>query len=584
MKELFSLNKLIFKYKWLIFWGAIFVIATNIISVYSIRYIGKAINLIDQAFSNADEAISLNQLLLYGALIIALPIISGILTFFQRQTIIVASRHIEFDLKNDIYQQYQALDTAFYKKNRIGDLMNRISEDVGYVRMYLGPGIMYPINLISLSIILIVEMLLINKSLTFYTLAPLPILSVLIYFISSVINRKSREVQEEQSNLSSYVQDIFSGIRVIKSFNKENHIKSSYAENARNYKMKSISLANTQAFFFPMMLLVIGISQILILYAGGTAYINGEITEIGTVAQFFMYLNMLIWPFASLGWISMVVQRAEASMKRINEFLQVTPDVVNTVSKRMKINGEIRFENVSFIYENTGIKALDNLSFHLKAKQTLAILGKTGSGKTTLVELVARLYDPSLGRILIDGIPLQEYNLNDLRQQIGFVPQEAFLFSESLADNIAFAMDDASKEDIIEFAKKADVHHNIEGFKEGYETKVGERGVTLSGGQKQRISIARALIKNPEILIFDDSLSAVDTETEENILQNIQEVGKEKTILIVTHRVSSAKHADKIIVLHEGKIIQEGTHEELLAQEGHYQNLYELQLNEEKNA
>lgn len=581
MKELFSLNKLIYKYKWLIFWGAIFVIATNVISVYSIRFIGKAINLIDVAFSNTGETVSLNQLLLYGALIIVLPIISGILTFFQRQTIIVASRHIEFDLKNDIFKHYQELDTAFYKKNRIGDLMNRISEDVGYVRMYLGPGIMYPINLISLSIILIVEMLLINKSLTFYTLAPLPILSVLIYFISSIINKKSREVQEEQSNLSSYVQDIFSGIRVIKSFNKENQIKSSYAENARNYKVKSISLANTQAFFFPMMLLVIGISQILILYAGGTAYINGEIQEIGTVAQFFMYLNMLIWPFASLGWISMVVQRAEASMKRINEFLQATPSVVNTVSEKMHINGEITFENVSFVYENTGIKALDNINFNLKPKETLAILGKTGSGKTTLVELVARLYDPTSGRVLIDGIPLSEFNLNDVRQQIGFVPQEAFLFSETLANNIAFSVDDATMEDIYEYAKKADVHHNIEGFKEGYETKVGERGVTLSGGQKQRISIARALIKDPKILIFDDSLSAVDTETEENILQNIQEVGAEKTILIVTHRVSSAKHADKIIVLHNGKIIQEGTHENLLSQDGHYKDLYEMQLNEE---
>ena len=581
MKELFSLNKLIYKYKWLIFWGAIFVIATNVISVYSIRFIGKAINLIDVAFSKTGETVSLNQLLLYGALIIVLPIISVILTFFQRQTIIVASRHIEFDLKNDIFKHYQELDTAFYKKNRIGDLMNRISEDVGYVRMYLGPGIMYPINLISLSIILIVEMLLINKSLTFYTLAPLPILSVLIYFISSIINKKSREVQEEQSNLSSYVQDIFSGIRVIKSFNKENQIKSSYAENARNYKVKSISLANTQAFFFPMMLLVIGISQILILYAGGTAYINGEIQEIGTVAQFFMYLNMLIWPFASLGWISMVVQRAEASMKRINEFLQATPSVVNTVSEKMHINGEITFENVSFVYENTGIKALDNINFNLKPKETLAILGKTGSGKTTLVELVARLYDPTSGRVLIDGIPLSEFNLNDVRQQIGFVPQEAFLFSETLANNIAFSVDDATMEDIYEYAKKADVHHNIEGFKEGYETKVGERGVTLSGGQKQRISIARALIKDPKILIFDDSLSAVDTETEENILQNIQEVGAEKTILIVTHRVSSAKHADKIIVLHNGKIIQEGTHENLLSQDGHYKDLYEMQLNEE---
>ena len=581
MKELLSLNKLIFKYKWLLFWGAIFVIATNFISVYAIRYIGKAINLIDDAFSKTGEPASVKQLLIYGSIIIILPIISGILTFFQRQTIIVASRHIEFDLKNVIFKHYQDLDTSFYKKNRTGDLMNRISEDVGYVRMYLGPGIMYPINLISLAIILIVEMLFINKTLTLYTLAPLPILSVLIYFISSVINRKSREVQEEQSNLSSYVQDIFSGIRVIKSFNKEEQIKTAYAENAKNYKRKSISLANTQAFFFPMMLMVIGISQILILYAGGAAYINGEIEEIGTVAQFFMYLNMLIWPFASLGWISMVVQRAEASMKRINEFLQATPSVVNTVSEHTPIEGAISFRDVSFTYENTGIKALSNITFDLEAGKTLAILGKTGSGKTTIAELIARLYDPTEGVVLIDGKPLKELNLNDLRTQIGFVPQEAFLFSETLASNIAFAAENASREDIIKFAKKADVHHNIIEFQEGYDTKVGERGVTLSGGQKQRISIARALIKDPKILIFDDSLSAVDTETEENILQNIQEVAKQKTIVIITHRVSSAKHADKIIVLREGKIAQEGTHDSLLAQGGEYKELYEMQLNED---
>lgn len=582
MKELLSLNKLIFKYKWLIFWGAIFVIATNFISVYAVRYIGKAINIIDASFSNTDEPVSLNQLLLYGALIIVLPLISGILTFFQRQTLIVASRHIEFDLKNNIFQHYQELDTAFYKENRTGDLMNRISEDVGYVRMYLGPGIMYPINLVSLAIILIVEMLLINKTLTIYTLAPLPVLSVLIYFISSIINKKSREVQEEQSNLSSYVQDIFSGIRVIKSFNKEDRIKSAYAEHANNYKRKSISLANTQAFFFPMMLLVIGISQILILYAGGTAYINGDIKEIGTVAQFFMYLNMLIWPFASLGWISMVVQRAEASMKRINEFLQATPRVINTVNTPTEINGQISFDDVTFTYDNTGITALKNISFELPAGKTLAILGKTGSGKTTLAELIARLYDPTEGQVLIDGKPLPSLNLNDLRTQIGFVPQEAFLFSETLESNIAFASDDVDRDKVVEYAKKADVHHNIVNFQQGYETKVGERGVTLSGGQKQRISIARALIKNPKILIFDDSLSAVDTETEENILHNIQQLAQQKTIVIITHRVSSAKHADKIIVLHDGQMVQEGTHDELLAKAGEYKELYEMQLNAEQ--
>ena len=581
MKELFSLNPLIWRYKWLLLWGAVFVIASNFISVYSIRYVGKAINFIDDALTKSAANAELKQLLFYGFLVIALPVLSGALTFLQRQTIIVASRHIEFDLKNEIFKHYQVLDTTFYKNNRTGDLMNRISEDVGYVRMYLGPGIMYPINLVSLAIILIIEMLVIDKSLTFYTLAPLPILSVLIYFISKKINLKSQEVQAEQSNLSSYVQDIFSGIRVIKSFNRENTIKNTYAGLAADYKGKSISLANIQAFFFPLMLLVIGISQILILFAGGKEYIQGEITEIGTVAQFFMYLNMLIWPFASLGWISMVVQRAEASMKRINEFLNAQPEVYNSVEKTTEIEGDLTFENVTFTYQNTGITALKNVSFHLPKGQTLAILGKTGSGKTTLAELVARLFDPTSGMIKIDGIPLPQINLNSLRSQIGFVPQEAFLFSETLRDNIGFAMDDVQLDDVETYAKKADVHNNIIDFTAGYETKVGERGVTLSGGQKQRISIARALIKNPKILIFDDSLSAVDTETEENILQNIREASAQKTTLIITHRVSSAKHADKIIVLHKGEIIQEGTHDMLLSQAGEYRELYEIQLNEE---
>ncbi|MGI9527828.1 MAG: ABC transporter ATP-binding protein [Weeksellaceae bacterium] len=584
MKELLTLNSLIYKYKWRILLGALFILASNFIQVYSIRFVGKAINFIDESFSNQQDNTDFDELLLYGGLIIGLPIISGFLTFLQRQTIIVASRYIEFDLKNEIFQHYQVLDQTFYKLNRTGDLMNRISEDVGYVRQYLGPGIMYPINLVTLSIILIVEMLLIDRSLTLYTLAPLPVLSVLIYFISSKINKKSREVQEEQSNLSSYVQDIFSGIRVIKSFNKENRIKEAYAEKAAVYKTKALNLANIQAFFSPLVLIVIGLSQIMILYAGGVEYINGEITELGTLAQFFMYLNMLIWPFVSLGWISMVVQRAEASMKRINEFLSAEPHVKNTGDVVKQIKGEITFKNVSFIYENTGIKALNQVSFHLPAGTTMAILGRTGSGKTTLVELVARLYDPNEGEILIDGIPLKSYELNSLRTQIGFVPQEAFLFSEKLSHNIAFAMDDVSQDIIEDYAKKADVHHNIQNFQQGYETKVGERGVTLSGGQKQRISIARALIKKPQILIFDDSLSAVDTTTEEQIIQNIQEASKAKTTLIVTHRISSAKHAEKIIVLENGSIIQEGTHESLLAVDGEYKSLYEAQLQEESES
>lgn len=583
MKELLTLNHLIFKYKWRILLGALFILASNFIQVYSIRFVGKAINFIDASFSQQQDQSNFNQLLIYGGLIIGLPVISGILTFLQRQTIIVASRYIEFDLKNQIFKHYQVLDQIFYKKNRTGDLMNRISEDVSYVRMYLGPGIMYPINLIILSTILIIEMLLIDQSLTFYTLAPLPILSVLIYFISSKINQKSKEVQEEQSNLSSYVQDVFSGIRVIKSFNKEERIKDAYADKAALYKTKALNLANIQAFFSPMILVVIGLSQILILYVGGKEYIEGDITDLGTLGQFFMYLNMLIWPFASLGWISMVVQRAEASMKRINEFLSAMPEVENTGNISQEIKGDIQFNHVSFVYENTGIKALEDINLHIPAGQTVAILGRTGSGKTTLAEMVARLYDPTEGEVLIDGVSVKDFELNSLRSQIGFVPQEAFLFSETVKDNISFAIDDASDSLVQQFAKTADVHHNIIGFQKGYETKVGERGVTLSGGQKQRISIARALIKKPKVLIFDDSLSAVDTTTEEKIIQNIQEASKAKTTLVITHRISSAKHADKIVVLENGKIIQEGTHISLLAQEGAYKNLYDAQLNDMEN-
>ncbi|MXV37518.1 ATP-binding cassette domain-containing protein [Flavobacteriaceae bacterium Ap0902] len=581
MKELLTLNKLIYKYKGRIFLGALFIILANIIQVYSIRFVGKAINFIDNSFNNQQDNTDFNQLLLYGGLVILLPILSGIMVFLQRQTIIVASRYIEFDLKNDIFWHYQELDQTFYKKNRTGDLMNRISEDVGYVRQYLGPGIMYPINLVTLSIILIIEMLLIDRTLTLYTLAPLPILSIVIYFISSRINRKSREVQEEQSNLSSYVQDIFSGIRVVKSFNKEESIRSAYAIEAKNYKAKALSLANIQAFFFPMVLTIIGLSQILILYAGGNQYIEGNITDIGTLGQFFMYLNMLIWPFVSLGYISMVVQRAEASMKRINEFLSAQPLVKNIGNIQRKIEGEIEFNNVSFVYENTGIKALNRINLHILAGSTVAILGRTGSGKTTLAELIPRLYDPTEGDVKIDGIPLRDYELNSIRTQIGFVIQEAFLFSEKVKDNISFAVDDSNDALVQKYAKIADVHENIENFQEGYETKVGERGVTLSGGQKQRISIARALIKEPKILIFDDSLSAVDTTTEENIIKNIQENSKSKTTIVITHRISSAKHADKIIVLENGTIIQEGSHDELLLQQGEYKKLYEIQLQED---
>uniref|UniRef100_UPI0039A52181 ABC transporter ATP-binding protein n=1 Tax=Ornithobacterium rhinotracheale TaxID=28251 RepID=UPI0039A52181 len=576
MKELLSLNKYLYKYRGRLFLGTLFIIGLNFFMVYKIRYVGKAVNFIKASLSSGSTE-QISQLWYYGALIILLPLVAVLLQFLMRQTIIVASRHMEYDLKNVIYQHYQKLDTAFYKNNRIGDLMNRISEDVGYVRMYLGPGIMYPINLLAMSVILVVEMLSIDKTMTFFTLLPLPFLSVLVYFLSSKINRKSRELQAEQSNLSAFVQDMFSGIRVIKSFSKEKSVKAKYAQNVKKYKQKAIELANIDAFFSPLVVVIIGVSQIVILYVGGMRYINGQIQEIGTLAQFFMYLNMLIWPFTSLGWVSMVVQRASSSMKRINEFLNTEPMVKNTGVIKAKIQGKISFERVNFTYENTGIQALKNVSFEVPAGETLAILGKTGSGKTTIAELISRLYDPTSGVVKIDDRDLKMYDLFALRDQIGVVPQEAFLFSTSLRKNLNFGADQDSLELAQEYAQKADLHENIEGFKEGYDTVVGERGVTLSGGQKQRLSIARALIKKPKILIFDDSLSAVDTETETTILNNIKQESEGKTTIIITHRVSSAKHAHQIIVLDCGEIIERGTHQDLMDLGGIYSEMYTQQ-------
>ena len=573
MKELFTLNKYLYKYKWRLLLGTIFIIGLNFFMIYKIRFVGKAVNFIKDSLDNTDNP-DVNKLLFYGALIIVLPIIAGFLQFLMRQTIIVSSRHIEFDLKNIIYQHYQKLDVSFYKNNRIGDLMNRISEDVGYVRMYLGPGIMYPINLTAMSVILIIEMFSINRTMTFLTLLPLPFLTLLVYFLSNKINKKSREIQSQQSDLSAYVQDTISGIRVIKSFNKTENIKEDYKERAKIYKEKSIELANINAFFSPLIVVIIGMSQIVILYFGGLQYINGQILEIGTLAQFFMYLNMLIWPFTSLGWVSMVIQRAEASMKRINEFLNTEPIVQNLVQENIEIKGDICFQNVDFIYENTGIQALKNINFKINQGETLAILGKTGAGKTTIIELISRLYDPTNGEILIDNKNIKEYNLHNLRSQIGVVPQEAFLFSNTIKENLIFGADKDDDNLAVEYAKKADVNKNIIELSQGYETKVGERGVTLSGGQKQRVSIARALLKEPKILIFDDSLSAVDTETEERILENIREESKDKTTIIITHRVSSAKHADKIIILDNGIIIKEGTHEELMETSAYYNEMY----------
>ncbi len=461
--------------------------------------------------------------------------------------------------------------------------MNRITEDVAFVRQYLGPGIMYPMDLISRATIILAFMINIDPLLTLYTLGPLPILSFLIYKVASTINKKSMEVQKQQSEISSIVQDTFSGIRVIKSFNTEKSTQENYAKEAELYEKKALSLAQTEAFFFPLMVLIVGISNLLILYMGGVRYKEGTLS-IGVIAQYFMYLNMLIWPFTSLGWVTMLIQRAEASMARINEFLKQKPEIENSVPHETPISGKIEFKNVSYTYENTGIQALKDVSFTLEKGKSLAITGKTGSGKSTIVLLLARLLQPTSGQILVDGIPYENLNLKSLREAIGFVPQEAFLFSDTIQHNILFgASEEKGLQDVKKYAQKAAVHKNIEGFKDRYETVLGERGVTLSGGQKQRISIARALIKEPEILVFDDSLSAVDTETEEEILNNLKSEMNQKTSLIVTHRISSAKNADKILVLDDGKVVEYGSHADLVNKEGVYFSLVKKQLMETDN-
>ncbi len=589
MKELLSLNKFLWKYRWELIAGFIMIILSNLVSIFSINYVGNAVDGIESLLSqytngSETELSDVKKGLMNAALLfIGLKVLAGLLLVGVRLMIIATSRHIEYDLKNDIYEHYQKLSLSFYKKNKTGDLMNRITEDVAFVRQYLGPGIMYPMDLISRAAIILAFMINIDPLLTLYTLGPLPILSFLIYKVASTINKKSTEVQKQQSEISSIVQDTFSGIRVIKSFNTEKSTQENYAKEAGIYEKKALSLAQTEAFFFPLMVLIVGISNLLILYMGGVRYAEGKLS-IGVIAQFFMYLNMLIWPFTSLGWVTMLIQRAEASMARINEFLKQTPEIQNSVEHPTPVSGKIEFKNVSYTYKNTGIQALKDVSFTVERGQSLAIMGKTGSGKSTIVLLLARLLQPTSGQILIDGVPYENLNLKSLREAIGFVPQEAFLFSDTIQHNILFGADsDRNLDDAKKYAKKAAVHQNIEGFKDRYDTILGERGVTLSGGQKQRISIARALIKEPQILVFDDSLSAVDTETEEEILRNLKSEMDQKTTLIVTHRISSAKNADKVLVLEDGKVVEYGSHAGLINKEGVYFSLVKKQLMETEN-
>lgn len=546
MKALKTLNPYFWKHKILLFWGVLFIIASNFFNIYKVQFVGKSV---DELTKNGNLGFN-QQVLIYVAIIVGCSLLTGFFTFMMRQTIIVASRRIEYELKNKIYRHYQYLSLTDYKQTTIGDLMNRLSEDVVAVRMYLGPGVMYVANLIVLVIITAIYMVKTDASMTMWTLLPLPILSFAIYKVSSIINKKSKIMQKSQSAISTFVQDSFSGIRVVKFFAKEKYIERNYGVKVTDYQNKALDLAKTEAYFFTIILFVIGLLNVAIILIGGQKYIDGQLS-IGKIADFFMYINTLIFPFSMVGWVTSVNQRAEASMQRINEFMDKKSEIINTNFETYPIQGDIEFRNVSYVYPNTGIKALENLSFTVKAGQSLAIMGKTGSGKSTIALLLCRLIDPTEGEILIDGKNLKEHNLENYRNSLGYIPQESYLFSDSIENNIGFAIDQPTHEKVVEYAKIADVDKNIIGFKDQYKTMVGERGVMLSGGQKQRICIARALIKDPNIIIFDDSLSALDTETEQNILENIDTKIKNATSIIITHRESSAQKADKIINLTE---------------------------------
>lgn len=586
MKELKHLNKYFYKYRLNLILGVIIVIIARILLLFTPGLIRNSINVIDEYRRNIiiDQSIVEYELIQNIFLILLAAVLSGFFTFLTRQTIINVSRFIEFDLKNEIYNQYQNLSINFYKRNQTGDLMNRISEDVSRVRMYVGPAVMYSINTITLLIIVIFYMYRQSPELTFYTICPLPILSITIYKLSKLINQRSTIVQESLSKLSSFSQEIFTGIQIVKSYTIQDKTSNSFNNLSSENKLNQIKLAKVQALFFPLMILLIGLSNLLVIYVGGKQYLDGTISSIGIIAEFIIYVNMLTWPVASLGWISSIIQQAEASQKRINEFLKEKSDIKNyKTNDTSEIKGEIIFNNVNYKYVETGIIAANEISFKIKPIDTLGITGSTGSGKSTLMNLICRLYDIDSGEILIDKTPIKEINLKSLRSQIGYVPQDTFLFSDTIMNNIKFGMKNATDDDVVAACKTAKIHKEILSFKKGYKTILGERGINLSGGQKQRISIARALIKQPKILILDDCLSAMDTETEKSILESLNRHTKNITTIIVSHRISSIKNTNNIIVLENGRIIQEGNHDQLINQKGYYKQLYNKQIIEKES-
>jgi ATP-binding cassette, subfamily B, multidrug efflux pump len=592
MKDLAYLNKFFYKYRRMFIPGILFVIISNAFAVLPALVIRIAFELVNENISiyrlfDGFERQKLiydlfgYSLLLFGISVLVLALVRGLFLFFMRQTIILMSRHIEYDLKNEIYQHYQQLSMAFYRKNNTGDLMTRVTEDVSRVRMYLGPAIMYTINTAILFVLIIYSMLTVNIKLTVYCLLPLPLMAVLIYYVTTIINHRSERIQQQLSVLSSFVQEAFSGIRIIKSYVREEDIRAKFAEESHRYKQKSMALAGVQALFFPIMLLLVGLSTIATVYVGGQEVISGNITS-GNIAEFIIYVNQLTFPVMSLGWVTSLIQRAAASQKRINEFLDTKPEIISGSTPTQNLKGEIEFKNVSFTYPEKNTKAIDNISFNAKPGEMIAIIGKTGSGKSAIANLLLRMYDPSDGTILIDGKEINQVNLHDYRNTIGIVPQDVFLFSDTIHKNIAFGISSATSEKTAAAAREAAVYDNIMDFEKGFETLIGERGVMLSGGQKQRISIARALIKDPQILIFDDCLSAVDTHTEEEILKNLGKKMQQKTSIIIAHRVTTIKNADMILVLENGRIAEKGNHDTLMALRGNYFELYERQLLEEQ--
>ena len=597
MKSLRFLNKYFYKYRGRVALGILFVTLSNVFYILqpilireALDEVASKINIYLGTGTNTEKIVIYNQVvrnvLIFCGLVLAVMLMRGLFLFLMRQTIIVISRHIEFDMKNDIYKHYQQLSASFYAINNTGDLMNRISEDVSRVRMYVGPALMYIVNTVVMFCFTIISMLSSDVFLTIIVIAPLPVLIIIAYYVHSIINEKSERVQEKLSDLSTFVQESFSGIRILKAFAREDQFSRNFEINSNEYKKESLQLSKVNALFFPSLTLLVGLSAVLCVYVGGLQVINNKIT-IGTIAEFIMYINMLTFPVASLGWVISLIQRAAASQQRINEFLFTNPEIINKSNQSLQLKGSIAFNNVSFTFQHSGITALNNISFKVDAGKSIGIIGKTGCGKSTIANLLLRIYELSKGQILIDGKDIREINLHLLREKIGYVPQEVFLFSDTIANNITFGLPAANnaeddRKKMIDAAKNAAIYDNIMQFEKGFETMLGERGINLSGGQKQRVSIARAIVKEPVILIFDDVLSAVDTQTEEQILTHLKNIMKDKTTIIISHRVSSVKNADNIIVMDDGKITESGTHEELILNKGFYFDLYEKQLVEEE--